>query len=108
MRNFGEIEGIKVAITDHALTRLCEMELSAEQIKHILFEPEETKDSPKYPGALCYRVGDHVLAATRTDDGVLVIVTALYATSKAWLRASLEGKLGEGREWRPDNGLPRF
>lgn len=107
MQHFGKIGDVEVAITQHALTRLCEMELSADEIKKILLEPDETYTSEKYPNSPCYRRGDYSLG-TVMEDGVLVVTTALYATRKAWLKASLEGKLPEDREYKLHTKIPTW
>lgn len=97
MRNLGKINGVDVEISDHALARLCEMQVPGEEIAKILFEPDESFESTKYPGDTCYTRGDYALA-TCTRDGVLIIKTALYSCRAAWVQAWLDGKLSEERE----------
>lgn len=107
MRNIGKLNGVTVHISDHALTRMVEMEMTADQIKAILSEPERTSQSAKYPGTTCYTCGDHTLSV-KESDGALIVMTALYATRKAWLKASLDGKLPEDRPYRDNENLPRW
>lgn len=97
MRHLGKLNDVEVSITDHALSRLCEMRLTPDEIKAILFDPDRTHESKKYPGNIVYSRGDHALA-TILDHGVLVIKTALFSSRGAWVEAWLDGKLGEERE----------
>lgn len=109
MRMCGEVEGVPLAFTNHALRRLVEMELTPEEIKKLILEPEEVYESKKYPGDKYHRLGDHALAF-RQEDGMYIVKTALYSTTAAWLKAERDGKLGtKGREKaRLDTGIRRF
>lgn len=107
MRNIGELNGVSIIITDHALKRMIEMEMTAETIRDILTSPEETYQSTKYPDNTCYRSGDFTLTVEK-KKGRLVVKTALYGTRKAWLQASLDGKLPEDRPYRDNEQLPRW
>ena len=109
MRMCGEVEGVPLAFTNHALRRLVEMELTPEEIKKLILEPEEVYESKKYPGDICHRLGDHALAF-RQEDGMYIVKTALYSTTADWLKAERDGKLGtKGREKaRLDTGIRRF
>lgn len=109
MNRCGELEGVPLIFTDHALKRLVEMELTPSEIKKLILEPEEVYESKKYPGDICHTRGEHTLAF-RLDEGQYVVKTALYSTTAAWLKAERDGKLGtKGREKaRTDTGIRRF
>ena len=107
MKDFGVIDGVRVGITSHALSRLVEMELTADDIRLLVTDPEDVLDSNKYPGEFCHRRGDHTLAFVKEGD-VLVIKTALYATKSAWLRAKRDGFLGSDREVNLNAPIPNF
>ena len=105
----GEVEGVPLMFTKHALERLVEMELTPAEIKRLILEPEEVYESKKYPGDICHKRGDHTLAF-RLDGNQYVVKTALYSTTAAWMKPERDGKLGtKGREKaRLDTGIRRF
>ncbi len=107
MVGMGEINGHSVHITHHAVQRMLEMELEASEFKDILVNPDEISDSHCKKGHLNYRKGDYSVGVC-IEKGVINVITIVYATRAAWLRASLAGKLPEGREYREDINLPRF
>ncbi len=107
MMHFGELDGVPVKISEHAIQRLVEMQLDPEDIKALLLDPDEVFESRKYPGTFCHRKGEHSLGMHKEGD-VLVVHTALYATKVAWLKASRDGKLPEDRTLRLDTNIPRF
>lgn len=99
MQQHGEINGVPVAFSNHALTRMVEMELTANQVKKLLLEPEQVYESRKYPDDICHRYGEHSMAiCLDRESGRYVVRTVLYATKAAWLKAERDGMLGEGRE----------
>lgn len=110
MQNCGEIEGVPVAFTHHALQRLVEMELTPNEIKKLILEPEEIFTSRKYPEDICHRRGEYTMAFCReVAQGKYIVKTVLYGSKAAWLKAQRDGKLGEGREVvRLDSGIPNF
>lgn len=100
-------DGREVAFSRHALERLLEMAMPAPHIYLTLTSPEEVVDAKSYAGAQNFRRGDLTLGVVTEDDGCLVVVTALYSTRTGWERAEREGRLGDGRSYRPDVNLPR-
>lgn len=106
MRNFGEIDGVAVVITDHALTRMVEMKVTPEEFRALITEPDETYRSKKYPEATCHRKGRYSIATTNRD-GELVIITILYSTLEDWVEAARDGELTD-RSLRPGLNIPRW
>ena len=107
MRHFGEINGIKVALTDHALSRMVEMGMTSEELIDLLSNPEEIYPSTKYPDCTNYRKGDYSLALLQEGD-TYVIKTVLYGTMTAWLKAHKEGKLPGDRPLKINKSLKRW
>jgi hypothetical protein len=105
--NCGELNGKKVLITQHALSRMLEMKLTGEEIRLLICEPTEVYTSTKYTQAVCHRRGKHSLAM-KEHNGMLVIITALWSCRLAWLEAYKEGLLGEDRvlDFSRLKGLP--
>lgn len=108
MTYIGQINGVPVRISEHAAKRMVEMGLSPEQVKTLIFEPEETYESTKYEGDVLHRSGEFAIALKKDDD-LLIVKTALYGTATAWLKAWKDGKLPDDRSIKdfPKN-LPRW
>lgn len=104
---FGEIGGVPVEFTRHALQRMLEMEITPDQIRKLILEPEDVYDSIKYPDSTYHRRGDHSVAF-RLDEtkGRYVICTVLFSTKAAWLKADRDGMLGPDRPLRLDQNIP--
>lgn len=98
---YGEIEGVPVEFTRHAIQRMLEMEITADEVRRLILNPEEVYDSKKYPGSVCHRRGRFSMAF-RLDEGRgrYVVTTLLFATQREWLRADREGMLGDDRALR--------
>lgn len=109
MQQYGEIEGVPIAFTNHALSRMVDMEMTAHEIKKLILEPEEIFESRKYPGEVNHRRGEFAMAFCRDEEsGRYVVKTVLYSTKAAWLKAERDGHLegrGDGRA-RLDQRLP--
>ena len=86
---------------------MCEMGITPDEIKQILFEPTMTYRSKKFPETTCYRNDQYALATIIDENGVWTIKTALYATQTAWLEAFKMGKLSEDRFLNPNTCIPR-
>lgn len=93
-------DGREYAFTDHALQRLVEMQITGPQIVGCLTEPDTIATSKAHPGQENYRRGDLTLGVAK-EDGVMVVVTALFSNDGAWARAFAKGRGGSGREFRP-------
>jgi hypothetical protein len=108
MRHYGEINGVSIAFTDHALSRMVEMELTVHEIKRLIFEPEEIYTSKKYPGEVSHRWKDFAMAFCRDEaNNRFVVKTVLYATKAAWHKAERDGLLAErGGVARLDQNIP--
>lgn len=108
MKNVGEINGVEIAFTNHALTRMVEMELTVHEIKRLIFEPEEIFTSRKYPGEVSHRWKDFAMAFCRDEENNrFVVKTVLYATKAAWLKAERDGFLEErGGKARLNQNIP--
>jgi hypothetical protein len=104
--NFGEIDGKKVAFTDHAIERMVEMQVTPQEFKALISEPEDVYTSKKYPDAKCHRAGKYSVALREEADGSLVAITVLYGSLEDWCEAARDGKLGD-RSLKPDTGIPR-
>lgn len=104
--NAGELAGLRVSFTDHAVARLLEMKVSALEVRLCLTEPDDVVDSRKYPGTTNYRRGDLNLGV-EAKNGCLRVITALFATNQAWQEAARKGRLGADRKLRVNPGLPK-
>lgn len=99
-------DGRKVRFSYHAIERMADMGLQPHQIDLILASPEDTWESTKYPGGVCYKRGEHALATQVDDAGVEVVVTALYSRLTHWKEADKRGELTGDRVLRLDTGIP--
>lgn len=102
MQTFGEIDGVPVEFTQHALRRMVEMSITADEVKKIILDPEEVYTSRKYPDAVNHRCGRYAMAF-KVDalTGRYVVLTVLYSSNAEWLRAQQEGALSGDRSYRP-------
>jgi hypothetical protein len=101
----GRLGDLTVEVCYHAAARMIEMGMAPHEVHLTLTAPDETYESTKYPGDICYRRGKYALA-TRTTGDVIVVKTALYGRMSDWRAAEREGRLGDGRELREDTGIP--
>lgn len=106
MKQFGEIKGIKIAFTDHALARMVEMKVTPEEIQDLILDPEETYSSKKYSDATCQRRGKFSVALDWMNTTQVTVITVLYASLEDWCDAARDGLLAD-RTLRPDTGIPR-
>lgn len=99
MQQYGEIEGVPVAFTNHALKRMVEMEVPPQEVKKLILNPEAVYTTRAYPDSVCHSYGEHTMVF-RLDEETkrYVVITVLYATKAAWMKARRDGKLGDGRE----------
>lgn len=80
-----EINGQKVYLSRHATERMQDMALDPAEIVGALTTPENVVPSPTYPGAVNRRFGRLTLA-TKWDEDVMVVVTAVWSSQEDWLR----------------------
>lgn len=107
MRHFGKIDGIPVAITDHALERMAEMDVKAVEFHALITNPDEVYRSKKYPDAVCHRKGKYSIALNK-EPNLTTVITVLYGSLEDWCEAAKEGKLsGQGRKIKIVEGMPR-
>jgi len=106
VQNFGEIDGITVGFTDHALARMVEMGVTPEEIRGLITNPEETYQSTKYPDATCQRKGKYSIAL-RQDRERICVITILYGSLEDWCEAARDGKLGDRKLKMTPAGMPR-
>lgn len=107
MTGFGEIDGVPVRITKHSLERMVQMEMTVENVKKVVCEPEDVYNSVKYPGRFFHRADGFSLCMIKQGD-VLVVITALYGTLVDWIKADRDGKLPEDRPLQFNSGVKRF
>lgn len=91
-----------VRFTRHAVDRLLDMAVPPEQITACLAPEARTSPSKSHPGFTLRDAGDLALS-TRTEDGVLVVVTALWTSPEAW-EADYQNPMPKGRAPRPRSG----
>lgn len=106
MKRFGEINGTSVLISDHALARMIEMEITPEEFKALITDPEYVYESLKYPEATCQRRGKFAIALKK-GESMHFVITLLYATIDDWYDAAKDGRLGDKRVLKPNLNLPR-
>lgn len=83
MTEVRDIGGRAVRFTRHATERTLDMALDPEEVRAAILAPEKVWPSPSYQGMTLRQAG-RVTLSTREQDGVLVIVTVLWATQEAW------------------------
>lgn len=105
MHNLGRIGDFTVQMTNHALQRMCEMGMTAEMARDIVLVPDEKTCSQRRPGIVYYRKGNYTFP-TAIKHGVLVVMTALYATQEAWDEAYEMGLIPEDRPVDKFRGSP--
>lgn len=88
MHHLGKINGMMVAMTDHALKNLVRMSIDAETVKEALTNPDEAWYSKKYVGDKCYRRGPVTLATCVNKRGLVIVKTALWSSAEDWFDAA--------------------
>lgn len=83
------IDNSTVRFTKHALERIGEMAITPEEIRAALLTPEEVIPSRKYEGCFNRRFGRVTLGTAIDADGVMVVTTVVWSTTKDW-QADLE------------------
>jgi hypothetical protein len=92
--------------SEHFLERALDMQLTPEQIRDTLLDPENLTRSKKYPDCWNHKRGDICLAVSDPkEDGRRVVVTAIWRTREAWERDIALGGY-EDRECRKQINLP--
>lgn len=77
------IGGQRVLISRHANNRILDMAIDPEDIIGAIATPERVVDSSAHPGCVNRRFGAVTLGCT-TDEGVLVVLTAVWSSDELW------------------------